>query len=147
VKFLFETVVTGDGAEEFAVLALPPPCPCMAFTRGDANNSNTVDIADMIYLLSYLHKGAPRPSHWTRVMRMMTGRSTSPIDTPVYMGDYLHSQVDPKPPLPFGLRGGPYFEGLDPTPDALNGSCGLRVANFGQRSGIAMRVNVRIRCE
>jgi len=100
LTLLLEKAVTGAEAEEFALAALPPPCPCMAFTRGDANNSNTVDIADEIYILSFLFQSGSAP------VPLDSGDANDDgmidVADAIYISSYLFSQVEPKPPLPFG---------------------------------------------
>ncbi len=104
-------------------------CDCTVFIRGDANNDDSVNIADPSAILSYLFSGGDAPDP------LDSGDAND--DNGINLSDaiallsYLNS--GDKPPLPFGdySQQNP-FEGLDPTPDGLDNSCDLRVENFSE---------------
>ncbi len=78
------------------------------FRRGDANSDGTVDIADMIYLLTHLFNGGPRPS-CSDVVDVNDDGGVDLAD-PVFGLHYLF-RGGPEPPVP-----GPRTPDFDGTP-------------------------------
>jgi hypothetical protein len=92
------------------VVAPPPPPPAPKFVRGDANDSGRVDVADYIYLLSYLYNsGTPPPCLEAADVDDSTFLNAT---DPVLLIEYIFRGGDrPLPPFP--------SPGEDPTPDDL----------------------------
>ncbi|HAK94087.1 MAG TPA: hypothetical protein DCM87_03530 [Planctomycetes bacterium] len=127
LSFLWDMAASPEEGGAIDGPAPPTGCACTVFIRGDANNNNAVNIADPVYLLSYMYQSGPAP------VPLDAGDAND--DGQIDLGDYTFliaylRTSGPKPPLPFGPVGGPYFEGLDPTPDPLNNSCDLLADNF-----------------
>lgn len=81
------------------------------FTRGDANADSQVNIADSIFLLSYLFTGGAAPSCQSSGDANDDGALN--IGDPIYLLTYLFSG-GPPPPSPFAACA------TDPTADGLN---------------------------
>lgn len=59
------------------------------FVCGDANNSASVNILDVTYLISYLYKGGPAPTPWTQVGDVNHSGSLNILDV-TYLISYLY---------------------------------------------------------
>ncbi|MBN1420802.1 MAG: hypothetical protein JXP34_18670 [Planctomycetes bacterium] len=100
---------------------------CDVFIRGDTDADGQMVLGDVVIIINYLFTQGPAPDPLDSGDTDDDGSIL--IGDAVNLSDYLFSGGD-RPPLPHGVRGGPYFKGLDPTPDNLNNSCDLRVEYF-----------------
>lgn len=72
------------------------------FVRGDANNDSIVDMADSVYVLSYLFLGGSAPH--VEASGDIDGNRTVEISDPIYLLSYLFLG-GPQPPAPFPSTG------------------------------------------
>ncbi|MCA8961618.1 MAG: PKD domain-containing protein [Planctomycetes bacterium] len=84
--------------------------PTTTFLRGDATGSGAIDIADAVFILSFLFSGGATPS----CADAADANDTGAIDVAdaIYLLSYLFAD-GAVPPYPFP------DDGLDPTPDSL----------------------------
>jgi hypothetical protein len=90
------------------------PAPPARFVRGDANGEGSIDIADPIFILTYLFVGGRAPDCLDAAD--VNDDGTADISDPVRLLGCLFLGAE-EPPPPFGACGG------DPTADDL--SCNL----------------------
>lgn len=89
------------------------PGPCL-FSRGDANEDGTLNIADANFILAALFSGGAAPSNPDSAD--VDDNGNTDISDPVYLMNYLfQSGVPPAPPFP--------GYGFDPTLDPVNSNC------------------------
>lgn len=68
------------------------------FIRSDCNDDQTINIADMVFLLSFLFQSGQGPNCF--VACEMNGDGTLDLADPIYLGNYLFDG-GPPPPAPF----------------------------------------------